>query len=363
MRKIAVLYSTVTVALTLFAADLYACTGIRTMSSNGDCFRGRTMEFAVYFPPEVAYIPAGYSYTGTTPDGETGKQWVSSYSVTGATGFGLPHIIDGINEEGLTAAVFWFAHYVGYQDWEGSVENTVAPWEFPTWILGSFASVEEVEAALEQITVAPVSFGEFGFPPPLHYLVMDETGDCIVIEYIEGEPVVYDNPFGVITNSPSFDWHMTNLKNYVNLSAVNHDPIELSGTTISQMGQGSGLLGMPGDFTPPSRFIRAVIYSCATPDSNTPDQGVLQSFRLLHQFDIPLGASMQSQPDSSGNPVYDYTLWSSVSDLTRRRYYFRTFQDSQIRMIDLSALEGEDFALYPMDGTSETIEDITGYLR
>ncbi len=336
-----------------------ACTGIRTMSQNGDCFRGRTMEFAVYFPPEVAYIPAGYSYTGTTPDGQPGMQWTSKYAVTGASGFGLPHILDGINEKGLSAAVFWFANYVGYQDCEGREDITLAPWEFPTWILGNFATVEEVREAVDQVVVAPSVLDQFGFVPPLHYLVMDETGDCIVIEHINGQTVVYDDPLGIITNSPTFDWHMTNLKNYVALSVRNRDPLELPGFSVSEMGQGSGLLGMPGDFTPTSRFVRAAVYSVATPPSETLDEGVLQTFRVLHQFDIPLGASMQAQPDSAGNPVYDYTLWSSVSDLTRRRYYYRTFDNSRIRMIDLTKLDGDEFTIRPMDETGEQIEDVT----
>lgn len=192
---------------------------------------------------------------------------------------------------------------------------------------------------------------------------MDATGDCIVIEHIDGKAVIHENPLGVITNSPGFDWHITNLDNYVNLRVANYMPLDLCGVTVSQMGQGSGLLGMPGDFTPPSRFVRAAIYSGATPPSQTLDEGVLQCFRVLHQFDIPLGASMQAEPDPGGNPIYDYTLWSSVTDLSRRRYYFRTFQDSQIKMVDLLSLRSDSFAVFPMDNSNERIEDITAHLE
>ena len=350
--------------IALVSTATYACTGVRTESENGDYFRGRTMEFAEFIPSDIIAIPAGHEYTGTTPDGSHGLEWISEYSVVGANGFGMPHIIDGLNEKGLTAGMFYFANYVGYNEPGDAASDAIAPWELCTWILGRFASVDELLLSLDQVRVCSVELEEFGFAPPLHYIVMDATGDCVVLEHIDGQLVVYDNPLGVITNSPSFDWHVTNLKNYVNLSAVNRSPFVLSGIEISEMGQGSGLLGMPGDFTPPSRFVRAAVYSANTPPAESPDDGVLQTFHVLNQFDIPLGASMRPEPDEQGNPIYDYTLWSSVSDMTRCRYYFRTYDDSSIRMVDLMSLDlsGGDVLTFPMEGTEEII-DISEYLR
>jgi choloylglycine hydrolase len=237
----------------------------------------------------------------------------------------------------------------------------IAPFELVTWILTSFASVDEVREGIEDVVVPEVVLEVFGFCPPLHYIVMDATGDCIVLEYANGELNVHDNPTGIITNSPTFDWHMTNLNNYVNLSVVNAQPLELESVEVREMGMGSGLLGMPGDFTPPSRFIRAIVFSLSAPPVATSDEAVLQAFHILNQFDIPVGACRRPGLDADGNIQYEYTLWSSVSDLARGRYCMRTYEDSRIRMVDLGELEPEagSVLLFPLSG-GEEILDITG---
>ena len=127
--------------------------------------------------------------------------------------------------------------------------------------------------------------------PPCHYIVNDASGQCVVLEYVNGELKIHDNPLGVITNSPTFDWHVTNLRNYVNLTVNNVPPVEISGIKLPGFGQGSGMLGLPGDFTPPSRFIRAVAFSQSALPVATADEGVLQAFHILNQFDIPKGAA------------------------------------------------------------------------
>lgn len=349
--------------------SVQGCTGVRTESVDGDYFRGRTMEFAVPLPSDVVVIPAGWSYTGTTPDGSPGKQWESKYPVVGANALGLPQVIDGVNGEGLSVALFYFANFVEYQT-PDSYENALAPWEFSTWMLGSFATVEEVRESLDQVRVCAVVMEEFGellgkpegFVPPGHFLVMDSSGDCITIEHIGGEMIVTDNPTGILTNCPSFDWQLTNLSNYVNLSPLNAEPTEIAGLAVSPVSMGSGLLGIPGDFTAPSRFVRSAIFSGATPPAESAREGVLQTFRLLHQFDIPLGASRVRGTDDQTGPVYDTTLWSTVTDLSRSRYYFRTFQDSRIKMVDLNAMDlsGDNLHTYPMTASEEDILDITG---
>ena len=153
---------------------------------------------------------------------------------------------------------------------------------------------------------------------------------------------------------------MTNLNNYVDLSPVNFDSYEVEGVEIREMGMGSGLLGIPGDFTPPSRFLRAFIYSANTIPANSPDEAVLQVFHILNQFDIPLGASRKPGLDESGNLQVDYTLWSSVTDLSRKRYYIRTYENSEIRMINLQQLDpmGDELIFYSLGG-DESINDIT----
>ncbi len=135
-----------------------------------------------------------------------------------------------------------------------------------------------------------------------------------------------------MTNSPNFEWHMTNLRNYVNLSATNVPPLALGGVTLAQFGQGSGLRGLPGDFTPPSRFVRAVAFSQSAVQSDTAAQAVLQAFHILNNFDIPYGAVR----DVEGGQMHaEYTTWTSDSDLKNLRWYFRTYGDQSIHSVDL----------------------------
>jgi choloylglycine hydrolase len=182
--------------------------------------------------------------------------------------------------------------------------------------------------------------------------VHDETGTSIVIEYVGGKLNVHDNPLGVMSNSPSFDWHMTNLRNYVNMSVNNAPPAKIGSVTLLPLGMGSGMLGVPGDFTPPSRFVRAAIYSASALPSATSDEAVNQAFHILNQFDIPKGAARDHEKDEHGNVVADYTLWTSANDLKNRRFFIRTYDNSQIRSIDLMSqdLDAKEIATFKIDG-------------
>jgi choloylglycine hydrolase len=154
-----------------------------------------------------------------------------------------------------------------------------------------------------------------------------------VIEPVDHTLKIYDNPLGVLTNSPSFDWHMTNLRNYINLTATNVPPVDLSGLKLAQLGQGSGLRGLPGDFTPPSRLVRAVAFSQAAPAPQTAPEAVLQVFHILNNFDIPYGSV---RGESDGVTHLEYTLWTSAADLKNLKWYFKTFEDQSIRSVDLA---------------------------
>jgi choloylglycine hydrolase len=125
---------------------------------------------------------------------------------------------------------------------------------------------------------------------------------------------------------------MTNLRNYVNLTVDNVPPVDLGGIKLAQFGQGSGLRGLPGDFTPPSRFVRAVAFSQSALPSDTAAQSVLQAFHILNNFDIPYGAVRDTE---NGAVHAEATVWTSASDLKNRRWYFKTYGDQSIHVVDL----------------------------
>jgi choloylglycine hydrolase len=228
------------------ASAAEACTGIRLIAADGTVVHARTLEFAVDLQSDVLVSPRGFERVGITPDGQDGLKWNAKYASVGANGVGLPILIDGVNEAGLAAGLFYFPTTAGYMAYApADAAKTIAPWQLGSWLLDNFASVDEVKANIGSILVAETVLKQWGFSPPVHAIVHDASGKSIVIEYVGGKLNVYDNPLGVITNSPAFDWHMTNLRNYVNFSLDNHPPIQLGSVKLEPFGQGSGMLGMP----------------------------------------------------------------------------------------------------------------------
>jgi choloylglycine hydrolase len=328
-----------------------ACTGIELIAVDGTVVRARTLEFGIDLKSNVIMVPRGYSRTGTTPDGKPGKTWTSKYATLGANALGMPILIDGLNERGLAVGLFYFPTSAKYQPYApGDAYKTLAPWELGSYILENFATVDEVRANLPNIVVPGVVLEAWKFSPPAHYVVHDATGKSIAVEYTDGKLNIYDNPLGVMTNSPAFDWQMTNLRNYVNFSLTDLQPAKVGGVTLVPFGQGTGMLGLPGDFTPPSRFVRAVAFSQSVLPSQTGYEAILQAFHILNDFDIPKGASRASDKDEHGNVVADHTLWTSAIDLKAKRFYFRTYENSEIRMIDLTKqkLNGKDIVTWSM---------------
>ena len=329
-------YAAIIVCSLMLAKVGYACTGIRLIAEDKTVVYARTLEFGIDLESNVLMVPRGYERTGITPDGENGLRWTSRYASLGANGVGLPYLFDGLNEKGLAVGLFYFPTTAGYARYDpANASRSLAPWQVGSWLLENFANVAEVKQNIGSVAVTAVVFKRWGFVPPVHFVVHDGSGKSIVIEYVGGKLHVYDNVIGVMTNSPTFDWHMTNLRNYLNFSMVNKPPVEVGGVTLNALGQGTGMLGMPGDFTPPSRFVRAVAYSTSVLPSRTGAEAVLQAFHILNNFDIPEGTAREAKKDAQGNIVSDRTIWTSASDLTAKRFYFRTYENSEIRSVDL----------------------------
>jgi choloylglycine hydrolase len=311
------------------------CTGIQLTAKTGAVVSARTMEFGIDLESEVMMSPRGHARTGMTPDGLDGLTWKAKYASVGISGLGLDTLIDGVNEMGLVAGIFYFPRAVGYMPYEpADAGKTIAPWQVVSWILDHFGTVKEVQENIGSVVVPAVVLSKWKIVPPFHYVVYDASGKSIVLEYVAGKLNIHENPLGVITNSPAFDWHMTNLNNYLNYSFTNPPPVKLGPVQLTQFGDGSGMFGLPGDITPPSRFVRAAAFSQSVWQSKTGGDAVLQAFHILNNFDIPIG-SARAAGSKDGVVEADYTLWTSAKDLETKRYYFRTYESSQIRMVEL----------------------------
>jgi choloylglycine hydrolase len=333
-------------------SSTFTCTGIRLKTQNGAIVYARTLEWRKKLNPYAIIVPRNTSYTGTSTDNKPGLQWTNDYAFTGITIGEHPHIIDGINEHGLAVGLFSFRDDVEYSVATNDTSNDIAPWEFTTFLLSTCKTIEEVKNKTTTVKVVPVFFEEVDEVPPLHYIVHDRNGNCIVLEHQQQNIKIYDNPIGTITNSPNFDWHITNLDHYLNPSFEEHKrAASLPGKTLHE----SYALGLPSDFSSPARFIRAAIYSQCAPIPATGHQGVLQAFHILNQFDIPKGAFRNNQEN-----YFTYTHWTSAADLTEKKYYFRTYENQRIRMIDLNKANiVNNEIIWIFMNTIEDIKDIT----
>lgn len=323
------------VSLSVLQPYVYSCTGIMLRNADGSVVHGRTLEFGLEVESMILVAPRGYEFIGKAPAGP-GMKYKSKYAAVGTMTFKDLAICDGLNERGLAVGAFYFPTFAEYAEiTNDNRAKALSPVDFPNWILTQFATTAEVRKAIEngEAVIAPTVLEGWGpAAPPMHYVVYDSGGACIVIEPSQGRLKVFDNPIGVLTNSPSFDWHITNLRNYIALNPRNVPPVELDGVKLQALGQGSGMLGLPGDFTPPSRFVRAAVFSAAAIPSQNSEQGILHVFHILNNFDIPLGVAREVE---KGVIHSDFTQCVAARDPQTLRYYYRTYDDQTIRMVDL----------------------------
>lgn len=352
-------------ALTFFIQPMAeACTGIQLQTEDGTYVSGRTLEFGISFDIGIIVVPRNYEFVGQTTLGD-GKKWKTKYASVGAMLADNEVILDGINEKGLSVGNFYFPGFAKYSVTTPDNQSiSMSSSDITQWIVSQFATVDEVRAAIEnnEVAISPVLTP--GFPPqvqPFHFVVYDKNGKSLVIEPIDGKLVLYDNPLGTMANSPTFDWHMTNLRNYVALNPNNVPPVSIFGQTFKQLGQGSGMLGLPGDFTPPSRFVRAAVFSAtAIPEKNA-GKGIQQVFHILNNFDIPVGVARETH---DGVIHSDYTMLTVARDSKNMRFFYNTYGDQTIRMVDLSKLNPNAKKIKRISAKSEQpIVDMTARVK
>jgi choloylglycine hydrolase len=361
-------------------APALACTAFQITSKDGAQIYFRSMEFGYAFNSKLLVMPRGTEYTGTAPGGKPGLKWKAKYGAVGLNVDVAPNIVaDGQNEEGLAIGMLYLPGYAQYQDAASApADKTVSSWEVPTYLLGNCATVDEAVAALKnELYVAQTEFVPFKEMLPVHWWIGDKTGKVVIAEYIDGKLNIHDAPLGTLTNSPPYDWQTINVGNYVDLTSVNVPQRQLGAFTSVNYGQGSGAIGLPGDFTPPSRFIRAALFShWATPGANA-NETVNLGFHVLNTFDIFNGAIQSNTADqtantkgfltSSGKPKLvntDTTEWTVAHDRTNLKTYVRTYNGLEIQMVDLKKLNFDEPGLRTIDLQNDFApEDITGQAK
>ena len=313
-----------------------ACTGITLQTADGLSVTARTIEWATE-PLSAMYVvvPRGQQQHSWLPDSTNlGKSFTADYGYVGIAVENDEFIMEGINEVGLAAGLFYFPDYGEYMPYkEADKSICVSDMQFVAWVLSTCATIDEMIALMPTIRVIGID----SRASTVHWRITEPSGRQVVVELVNQEVKIHENPWGVLTNSPEFTWHLTNLNNYVNLVTGSIHQHAVGLFNLMAFGGGSGLHGLPGDMTPPSRFVRAAFFQSTAPRLETPEQTIAQAFHLLNNFDIPIGIQFNDTNLVPNMP--SATQITVATDLPNRRIYYRTMYNSTIRCIDLNTID------------------------
>lgn len=341
------------ISLVLAPQAAEACTGITLSTTDSARILARTIEWGGSdLNSQYVIVPRGYVRSSFLPGGETdGMRFTARYGYVGLAVEQEEFIAEGLNEAGLSAGLFYFPRYGQYEAYDPERKaRTIADLQLVAWLLGECATLDEVREAIAGVHIVQID----PRASTVHWRFADLSGRQLVLEIIDGQAHFHENPLGVLTNSPDFDWQMTNLNNYVNLYPGSAQARQLGENQLVPFGAGSGFLGLPGDVTPPSRFVRAAFYQASAPRFADAERTVLEAFHILNNFDIPIGIEF-----AESEPVVDLpsaTQWTSATNPRDRMLYYRTMHDSAIRRIDLKTIDFSQvsYQAHPLDKEKRT---------
>ncbi|WP_043878734.1 choloylglycine hydrolase family protein [Azorhizobium caulinodans] len=315
---------TLTTALSLAAMmnAALACTAVDIVAADRTVIAGRTMEWAFDMKWTLVSRPKGFPVKLTAPKALNLPERTveAKYALVGVSANIIPGgaLVEGQNAAGLGMSGNFLPGFTTYQTVTPQDKNYVEVLSFGAWALGNFATIAEVKEALKTTKVWSDPSAASGPTAPLmHFVFTDRAGASIIVEYVEGELHIHDNVAHVLTNAPTYDWHLTNLRNYLNLSTVGVEQRQIGNVDVTALGQGGGLVGLPGDYTPPSRFVRASALRHGMTPPKDGAEAVQAVVHVLNTVDIPVGVAQSRLPN--GQLVSDYTQWVSIKDLTNNR--------------------------------------------
>ena len=328
------------------ATQTPACTDFRIKAVDGTVIIGRTMDFEVPVLSLIRVFPRGERWSSDAPGTTGGIRWTSKYGYIAVDMGGRlvnpfdrgENLADGLNEKGLSFGWLSMPDYTVYQDQAAArePEKSLAHLDLCPWVLGNFTTVDEVKEAIAGVHVWGKPMGPLKLILPLHASIHDASGRSIVLEFTKEGLKVYENKPGVLTNAPTFDWHETNLRNFVNLKAMSAGPIKVGASVLSPLDAGSGLLGIPGDWTPPSRFVRIAAMKYFARSPLDAEGGVILAEHLLGSVTIPRGLELVQDESSVRS---NFTRWSLIKDLRNRVLYYRGYDNHAFRAIRLPKLD------------------------
>lgn len=286
---------------------------------------GRTLDYEFSYGDEVTITPRNYPFhfreMGEVP---------CHYAFIGVAHVAndYPLYYDAVNEKGLAIAGLNFVGNAYYRKKTAGKDN-IAQFELIPWILCNCASLDEARTLIEKINITDIPFNDKLPVAQLHWIIADKTGS-ITLESVKEGIKIYDNPVGVLTNNPTFDMQMFNLNNYRNLSAKGNEKSTFSqNLTLLEYSRGMGAIGLPGDLSSQSRFVRVAFVKENSVSASDERSCVSQFFHILNSVDQQRGCCQLS------NGEYEITIYTSCCNTDKGIYYYTTYDNHQITAVDM----------------------------
>jgi penicillin V acylase-like amidase (Ntn superfamily) len=286
------------------------CTRVLWVTADGHVYVGRTQDWTEKMNSAFRVYPRGISRTGAVKDNPL--KWTSKYGSLVLSGYNMgTH--EGVNEKGLSAHILYLAGETDFGKRDSKIKG-IGIMQWAQYFLDNFASVAEAVDAQKSFTfqIDPLILPN-GFPTLVHLSLEDKSGNSAIIEYIGGVAKVYtDRRYTVMTNEPTYDKQIENLKQYRTFG---------------------GDKPLPGERTPTDRFVRAAYYADNLPQPTSIFEGAAYMFSVIRNISVPFG-----KPDSL-KPNVSSTIFRSVIDLTSSRYYFESTYAPNVVWIDYSKID------------------------
>lgn len=307
---------------------------------NGDFYFGRNLDLEYTFGEQVVITPRNYELKFRKL-----PSIFHHYAMIGmaTVAQNYPLYAEAVNEKGLGIAGLNFPGNACYQK-EDTNKKNVTPFELIPWILGQCASVKEARERLEELNLLDEAFAEKMPLSPLHWMIADKE-ECIIMECIQDGIHIYENPYGVLTNNPPFPYYQMHLNNYLNLSSANPKNGFAPEIPLNTYGQGMGAIGLPGDYSPASRFVKAAYLKWNSRSSEEENANVSQFFHILDGVSMVRGSVITPEGRE------DITTYSCCINADQGIFYYKTYDNNQIQAVRMQKenLDSEDLKIFDLE--------------
>lgn len=329
-----------------------------------DFYFGRTLDYDFSYGEEVVITPRNFPLDFRRQD--TMDRHYAMIGIAHVAG-NCPLYYEAVNEKGLGMAGLNFVGNAVYGKEQPGRDN-VATFEFIPWILGQCATLKEARTRLERINLTDTPFDEKLSPAQLHWMIADRSG-AVVVESVREGLRIYDNPVGVLTNNPPFDRQLFQLNNYMHLSPKDPSNLFSDRLDLRIYGRGMGALGLPGDLSSQSRFVRAAFVKMNSLSGDSEPESVSQFFHILGAVDqqrgcceVGTGKFEDSDPNTDCDNIadklgdmrerrkYEITIYTCCCNADKGIYYYTTYDNHQITAVDmgLENLDASELISYPV---------------